>query len=250
MKVFLAATSSHGKFIFTRKLKIPYVLESYFYAKPWQMAYIRQPFVRDFMLDSGAFTMLSGKGFTKKRLDKFVQGYINFINFYDVKNYIELDIDGVVGYPEVLRIRKVLERGTGIPCIPCWHNTRTKEDFIQTCKDYDYVSHGSAKIEFLAQENFQVLNWFADTAHAYGTKFHCMGFTQLKWLPHMHFDSVDSKSWKVGGMTGRKIFYFLDGEMKHVENKGMTAVTTWQERDEQNLKAWIDFVNFMDGVKT
>ena len=58
---------------------------------------------------------------------------IEFINTYKIDKFFELDIDSVVGYEEVLKLRKKLEHLTEKQCIPVWHTSRGKEDFLKTC---------------------------------------------------------------------------------------------------------------------
>lgn len=66
---------------------------------------------QNFLLDSGAFTFMSGAGVVN--FDKYVEGYAAFIKKWNVKNFFELDIDSVVGIREVERLREKLERLSG-----------------------------------------------------------------------------------------------------------------------------------------
>lgn len=66
---------------------------------------------QNFLLDSGAFTFMSGAGVVD--FDKYVEGYAAFIKKWNVKNFFELDIDSVVGIREVERLREKLERLSG-----------------------------------------------------------------------------------------------------------------------------------------
>lgn len=71
---------------------------------------------QNFLLDSGAFTFMSGAGVVN--FDKYVEGYAAFIKKYNVKNFFELDIDSVVGIKEVERLREKLERLSGVSLSP------------------------------------------------------------------------------------------------------------------------------------
>ena len=54
--------------------------------------------------------------------------YIAFIKKWNVKQYIELDIDSVIGYDKVKEIRNKLEKETGVKSMPVFHNKyRTKK---------------------------------------------------------------------------------------------------------------------------
>ena len=85
-----------------------FVLESHYYMEPWQAEQLES--VEHFMLDSGAFTFLNSK--RKVDIDEYVEGYTKFINQYDIQYFFEMDIDPIVGYDEVKRIRRKIERKT------------------------------------------------------------------------------------------------------------------------------------------
>lgn len=56
---------------------------------------------KDFILDSGAFTYMNNMK-TDIDWDKYIEDYAKFINQYQVKHFIELDIDVVVDIKEVV----------------------------------------------------------------------------------------------------------------------------------------------------
>ena len=94
-----------------------FVLGSYFYLRKSNTEYLNyvKNYAFDFILDSGAFSMLNtNKSLDNfiKDLDKYVNDYIEFINKNDIKHYIELDIDSLIGYEEVKKIRAKLEKET------------------------------------------------------------------------------------------------------------------------------------------
>lgn len=156
---------------------------------------------KGFLLDSGAFTIFSQKS-NKMNFEEYLNKYIKFINDYDVKQFFELDIDSVVGYEKVLEYRKKLEEGTGKKCIPVWHKSRGKEEFIKMCRDYPYVAIGGIVSKEITRDGYKYFPWFINQAHKYGAKIHGLGFTNLKGLQQYHFDSVDSSSWTTGNRFG------------------------------------------------
>ena len=101
------------------------ILESFYYIADWQTRNIHN--FKSFMLDSGAFTFVYG---SKVDVDiaEYFDKYKQFVKHNDIDLFFELDIDEMVGYDEVLRYRKELERFTGKQCIPVWHINRGKEE--------------------------------------------------------------------------------------------------------------------------
>ena len=156
---------------------------------------------KGFLLDSGAFTIFTQKS-NKMDFEEYLNKYIKFINDYDVKQFFELDIDSVVGYEKVLEYRKRLEEGTGKKCIPVWHKSRGKEEFLKMCREYPYVAVGGIVSKEITRNEYKYFPWFINQAHKYGAKIHGLGFTNLKGLQQYHFDSVDSSSWTTGNRFG------------------------------------------------
>lgn len=62
MKVYLACLSSRIKVLkelLEENIIVPYMLESFAYIRPFQTQYIK--YTKSFLLDSGAFTLLTSK---------------------------------------------------------------------------------------------------------------------------------------------------------------------------------------------
>lgn len=117
---------------------------------------------QNFLLDSGAFTFMSGAGVVD--FDKYVEGYAAFIKKWDVKNFFELDIDSVVGIKEVKRLREKLERLSGRKPIPVWHKSRGKEYFVEMYKNYPYVAIGGIVTKEIPINKYEKLfPWFVKT---------------------------------------------------------------------------------------
>lgn len=193
MKVFLAATSD--KNFIPNITDSKYILESFYYFQEWQIPLIKKSEM--FLLDSGAFTFMSGK--KSNDFDGYLTRYIDFIKKHDVKYFFELDIDSVVGYDKVKQLRKRLEKETGKKCIPVWHKSRGKDEFLKMCDEYDYVAIGGIVTKEITKDQYPFFTWFLNEAHKRGCKVHGLGFTSIADLPKYHFDSVDSTSWKSGG---------------------------------------------------
>jgi len=159
------------------------------------------PKMRNFILDSGVFTMINtGKKFN---LDIYVEEYARFIREHNIKQYAELDVDQIIGVEKTKALRKKLESLVGYKSIPVWHTIRGRESFIQDCKDYDYICLGYFLTEGLkTQITEKYAKAFVDTAHKYSCRIHGLGFTKGELLKKIPFDSVDSSSWAASRRFG------------------------------------------------
>lgn len=239
MKVFLAATST--KAFMEEKLKcIPYVLESFYSIEDWQLPLIRDNWEM-FLLDSGAFTFMNG---CKQSVDwkQYVDDYCDFIIKNDIKYFFELDIDVIVGYDNVKRITKYIEQKTQKKPIPVWHKSRGIEEWKRLCAEYDYVAIGGIVTKEIKEQDYKFLPELIRIAHKNGCKVHGLGFTSMKWLPHIPFDSVDSTNWQSGGRFGQ--MHSFDGRRIVSRNfAGKRAI--YKKLDAYNLDEWIKFQKYM-----
>ena len=192
-------------------------------------AYHKDPRVRKIMsctsrlmLDSGAFTFLNG---SKKTVDwdAYLREYAEFINKNDIKLFFELDIDPLVGYDRVKEMRNELEEMTQKQCIPVWHKSRGRDEFLNLCSQYPYVALGGIAIGEIKRSEHRFFPWFINEAHKRGAKVHGLGYTNTEGLHRYRFDSVDSSTWLAGVRYGN-ISYFDGRVMKNLSRpKGMRA---------------------------
>ena len=84
------------------------ILQSFYYCNEFTEKGII-PNCKSFMLDSGAFTFMNN---CKKNINwyEYIDQYIDFINRNNIDLFFELDIDGIVGYEEVKKMRKYIVR--------------------------------------------------------------------------------------------------------------------------------------------
>lgn len=256
MKLFLAGTGVHhlaldqykelylktgneGSKYYDRSLKDwkPYLLESFFYADADTERLI--PYMGDFLLDSGAFSFISGA--KSVDWDDYIKRYANFINRNKVEKYFELDIDSVVGYEKVLDFRKKLEDLTGKPSIPVWHISRGKDEFLKSCEEYSYVALGGiVSGEWWTEEYFP---WFINEAHKRGVKIHGLGYTKIPNLKRFHFDSVDSTAWTTGNRFG--YFYKFNGHtMTKIDAPQGMRIKAYKEAALVNYTEWLKFQKY------
>ena len=127
MRVFLACVNKSNcwpETLLVIKPKLKYLLTSYIEGSEACAYSISLVGKENFLLDSGAYSYMSGKQCTKEQLREYLQGYISFINEYDVQNFFELDVDTIFGLDFVEELRQELEEKTGKQCIPVWHKGR------------------------------------------------------------------------------------------------------------------------------
>lgn len=216
------------------------ILESFYYADEVTEAII--PLLQRFLLDSGAFTFMQN---SKSHVDweEYLRSYINFINRNDVQTFFELDIDSIVGYERVLELRKRLEDGTGKKCIPVWHKSRGKDEFLKMCEEYDYVAIGGIVSKEIVTKDYPVLSWFISEAHKRNCMIHGLGFTNLKYLKTLHFDSVDSTAWLAGNRFGH-VCVFNNGTVKNVRAPAGKRMTNVRELAINNFNEWVKFQEY------
>lgn len=78
------------------------ILESFYYCRDNEVIPKLLPILGDFLLDSGAFSFMQGKGAVD--WDQYTEEYAEWINRYGITKFFELDIDSLVGIKEVERL--------------------------------------------------------------------------------------------------------------------------------------------------
>ena len=152
MRLCLAGTFPAEKIV--KEYHPEYVLESFFYIRPWQIEEI--PKWKMFLLDSGAFTFMHGIEASSKPVDwdGYLSRYIDFINRNNVQHFFELDVDSIVGYDAVKRMRARLEAETGKQSIPVWHRSRGLDEFKRLCRDYHYIGIGGIALTHIQPREY------------------------------------------------------------------------------------------------
>jgi hypothetical protein len=243
MNIMLAGGGSRADELGEQRKKYkPYILESFLQTTEKSVKYL--PYYGDYMLDSGAFSMLMGNA-KKVDLKTYVDSYIAYIQKYNVQKFFELDIDPIVGYEEVLKIRKYIAEKVGRSPIPVWHKSRGMKDFIEMCKRYKYVAIGGYVSGEFAKGEVEKFPLLIKEAHSHGAKIHGLGFTQLKYLPRFHFDSVDSTAWVSGNRFGA--VYKFNGKtmVKYNKPTGMRV-----KNKEVAINNFVEWVKFQEYAKT
>lgn len=208
MRIFLSALENNAKTTLDKCLKenvrIPFGLVSYYYIQQSEVNY--QNFkkalkVCDYLLvDSGAHSFQEGK---KVSWDKYTERYAEFIKENDepkIIGYFEMDVDQVIGYEHVLKLRKVLEQATD-KIIPVWHKNRGIEEYRKMCRETrgKIVAVTGFKNEDIQDNQYAP---FLKYAWKCGKKLHCLGMTRQRVMDKVPFDYVDSSSWKLSATFG------------------------------------------------
>ena len=241
MRLFLAASNS--KQYLAEELKESlYILESYYYFKSWQRPLLTS--CRSFLLDSGAFTFMSSTKGEIPDWNRYIKGYIDFINLYEIDLFFELDIDAIVGYEQVKQMRKKIEAGTGKQCIPVWHRSRGAQEYIRLCDEYPYIAIGGFAIKDIKSNEYNQIIPLLDKAFAKGTKVHGLGFTPPELLKYP-FYSVDSSSWTSGSRYA-SVYSFCNGRMTLARKRSNQRLINYKALDRHNLAQWLKYQKYLD----
>lgn len=192
---------------------------------------------RGLLIDSGAFSFQRGTG-GKPNWIKYTKQYADFIQKIDedkIAGYFEMDIDNVIGYDNVLKLRSILEEATD-KIIPVWHRNRGIKDFKEMCRKYDYVAITGMSTD-VKRNQFKL---FVDYAHSQGTRIHGLGITGKTIIDSVPFDSVDSTSWlscaKYANINNKRL------NSDYVHNNYMKVHTLsyfqWMKKQKEYYNKW------------
>lgn len=222
------------------------ILESFYYLRKNEEFMMLVKHFGSFLLDSGAFTFMSGSHKGAIDWDEYVEEYAAFINRWNVKLFFELDIDSVVGLTEVERLREKLEALTGKKPIPVWHRNRGKEYFIKMCESYPYVALGGIVTKEIDRKKYEsAFPWFIKTAHEHKCKIHGLGYTTVANLRKYRFDSVDSTAWLYGNRGGYLYkFNPRTGLLEQLSKDGCRLKS--REGAVSNFNEWVKFGKYAE----
>ena len=242
MKLYLV----NGESIVSIPFQTDYLLQTFFNISRRNIVTIEQFIERrgqdNFILDSGAFSLFSGAG---KKIDynflkKYIDKYCDFILKYEIKQFVEMDIDIIIGYDEVKKINKYIENRVGRKPLYVHHNnTRTIDDLKGACDEYDYLFFGGLTKE----KNSEIIGTFINFCFQCGTKVHTLGYTPLDIDTQKNLYSCDSSSWTMGGRNGN-IYQFYNDKLTTIKLKDKRRVTFF-ELNNHNLKQWLKYQAYL-----
>lgn len=222
MKIFLSGTESNDQQgamgeVLARKtppVDLPdaskplmWNLMSYYYLRSGKLARWSET-VRDssrmVLIDSGAHSFQKG---VHVDWESYTRAYGEWIRTYDRPNvlgYFEMDVDNVLGYERVKRLRRILEEESGVrdKIIPVWHKNRGIAEFKRMCAERAglVIAITGFKNEDIRDEQYPM---FLKEGWKHGCKVHCLGMTRKRVLDSVPFDFVDSSSWVQQAIHGR-----------------------------------------------
>lgn len=221
-----------------------YFLETFFNGEKTCAQVLKDAGKENFLLDSGAFSFMSGAECSKERLEEYMDRYIAFINKYDVRYFFELDVDTIFGIEFVEKLRSRLEKQTGKKCIPVWHKGRGIEYFKKMVEEYDYIAIGGLVFHVKPSE-YELIRKMVSYAKMKGVKVHGLGFTKTRELEKYKFYSVDSCSWAKSAVFGGTLQVFNG---KYIENRRLDPryKKNLQKVAIFNWKEWVKYQKYMD----
>ena len=220
------------------------ILMSFYYAGEFTEN-ILIPNAKRFLLDSGAYSFLAGKEGVNMDWDGYVARYAAFIKKNKVRQYFELDIDPIIGYPEVRRIRDRLEAETGVTPIPVWHVSRGIQEYREMCSSYPYVAIGGIVTKEIPPDKYRAFPAMIREAHDRGAKVHGLGFTRISDLPKYHFDSVDSTAWTAGNRFGFLYEFRNNTIVKYHPPEGC-RMTNVRALSHHNFSEWVKYAKYAE----
>ena len=145
----------------------------------------------------------------------------------------------------MLYYRAMLEDLTAKKCIPVWHKSRGKDEYLKMCEEYDYIALGGIVTKEIKQTDYKAFPYLISEAHKRNTKIHGLGFTNLQGLTKYKFDSVDSTSWLSGNRFGS--IYIFDGKtmVKHDKKPGQKLASARQVAL-HNFNEWKKFQQYAE----
>jgi len=198
MKIFLSAIEDYiCDEVLARGVQMKYNLLSYYqFRKGGQQLFEKVLRNSEIMLiDSGAHSFQKGK---KVDWLQYTKEYAEWIKANDnpkILGYFEMDVDNIIGYDTVLKLRRILENVTP-KIIPVWHKNRGIADFKRMCEEHAgrIVAITGFRNEDIRDEQYPM---FLKEAKKHGCKVHCLGMTRKDVLDKVPFDFTDSASWKL-----------------------------------------------------
>ena len=112
--------------------------------------------------------------------------------------FFEMDIDKVTSLSHAEALRKIIEAKTNKQPIPVWHPSRGINYWYSMVKEYPYVAiaaSGAYESKWTrSKEALPVLAKMIKIAHSNNTKVHGLGYTNMKNLKVLKFDSIDQRT--------------------------------------------------------
>jgi hypothetical protein len=181
-------------------------------------------------------------------MEEYIVQYIAFINKYDVRHFIEIDMDMIFGLKQVEKWRSMLEKETGKKSIPVWHRHRGVQYYKDMVSEYPYIAIGSQvqKIFNISKQDYENIKKMVLYAWSKGVKVHGLGFTKTQEIQDYKYFSVDSSTWKMGAILGRQVHKFNGHKIQSKKVK-TNKRADFRKMIENNFIEWCKYQKYMDG---
>ena len=224
-----------------------YLLQTFFSMSKRETAlmqrFIERRGLDNFILDSGAFSLFNGiEKLSYSGLKNYIDRYCDFIIRYKITQFLEMDIDVIIGYDNVKKINKYIENKVGKKPLYVYHaETRSLEDLKKAMMEDDYIFWGgiagAGKVDTIKAQGF------VDEAYTYGTKVHMLGYTPLNLDTIKNLYSCDSSSWTMGGRTGQVYQFSYDKlSVSRVEDKLRVGI---YGLNNHNFNQWVKYQGYL-----
>lgn len=237
MNVYLASFKTIEK-QYTKPVDDIYLLSSFYEHKGGKYGdYVYQ---KKHILDSGAFSMLSGN----KNIDfkKYTSKYCDFIIKTKQNIFIELDIYKLIGTEKTEQLRDYIEQRTGKQVMPVWHKHLGINYLNKLCENYKYIAFGGFVLGDIKKAEYKYIPKLLKIAKENNCKVHGLGFTSTYWLQRIKFYSVDSTTWLSGGRFG-EICLFKNNYSKatRIKKAKNLKVKNTSKVNIYNFNEWVKF---------
>ena len=221
MRIYLATMSPQEARLVSEVVKPKYLLTSFYEGERACKNTLDICGSDNFLLDSGAFSFMSGATSSEKLLEEYAERYADFIKRNNITQYFELDVDTIFGLSFAEALRAKIEKATGVQSIPVWHKSRGVAYWKRMCDEYKYIAIGGL-VFHVKKVELPHIKKLVDYAYAKGVKVHGLGFTKTQELSKWKWYSVDSSSWKCGAVRGsqRYIFNGRGLDCRRIEGRG------------------------------
>jgi hypothetical protein len=246
MKVYLAGFKTLEKH-YEKDISKVNILSSFFEHKNGKFGdYV---YSENHILDSGAFSFFGGK---KVDWQNYTNKYCDFIKKTNQKLFFELDIDSLTSLKHAENLRTEIEQKTGKQPIVVWHPSRGIDYWYKMCEEYNYVAisaSGAYQSKWTRTEKgISAMFKMLSIAKKNNTKVHGLGYTVMKNLSNLQFDSIDSTTWLNAGKFG-ELQWFENGKINKrqaIQENKKTIKSKQTEMLINNFEEWIKFQKYAD----
>lgn len=190
-----------------KNLPAPSILVSYFYINQFNRFRDRMC-VRDWALDSGAFSAKNRRKPVKISLDGYIERCLKLLSEEDKPVEI-FSLDDLDSPEQSIRNCEKM-REAGVPAIPCYHQGESWEVLQEYSQKYEKIAIGGTVGKGRTGKDY---DWIDQVfARVWPKRIHGFGFGSEKQVMTYPFDSVDSTGWEI--MPCQFGHWFSMGEQK------------------------------------